>query len=62
MRRGAGLLNQPRETVVWERYMKPSSGFGTEVSELSVPVYKDVFNVGNKIGCCGNESAGPEAG
>lgn len=60
--RGAGLLNRPRETVVWERYTKPSSCFGTEVSELSVPVYKDVFNVGNETGCCGNESSGPEAG
>lgn len=57
-----GLPKQPKETVVWKRYMKPSSYFGMEVSELSVPVCKRVFNVGKEIGCCRNESAGPKAG
>lgn len=46
VRRGVGLKKEPKETVFCTRYMKPNLCFGMEVFELSVPVYKHVFNIG----------------
>lgn len=43
-----GLLNQPKEIVICKRNTKPNLCFGMEVFELSVPVYRHVFNVGKK--------------